>query len=82
MRDTFGWLLFRVIGNSLKFPITQKGTNVPMMRTYALTENSLFSAFYSRGGIWCFAHFFLSAVLFLRRQKEYLFLFLPRLYEF
>ena len=82
MRDTFGWLLFRVIGNSLKFLITQKGTNVPMMRTYALTENSLFSAFYSRGGIWCFAHLFLSAVLFLRRQKEYLFLFLPRLYEF
>ena len=35
MRDTFGWLLFRVIGNSLKFPITQKGTNVPMMRTRA-----------------------------------------------
>ena len=49
---------------------------------YALTENSLFSAFYSRGGIWCFAHLFLSAVLFLRRQKDYLFLFLPRLYEF
>ena len=24
MRDTFGWLLFRVIGNSLKFPMTQK----------------------------------------------------------
>ena len=35
MRDTFGWLLFRVIGNSLKFLITQKGTNVPMMRTRA-----------------------------------------------
>ena len=35
MRDTFGWLLFRVIGNSLKFPITQKGTNVPMMCTRA-----------------------------------------------
>ena len=35
MRDTFGWLLFRVIGNSLKFSITQKGTNVPMMRTRA-----------------------------------------------
>ena len=25
----------RVIGNSLEFPITQKGTNVPMMRTRA-----------------------------------------------
>ena len=49
---------------------------------YALTENSLFSAFYSRGGIWCIAHLFLSDVLFLRRQKDYLFLFLPRLYEF
>ena len=35
MRDTFGWLLFRVVGNSLKCPITQKGTNVPMMRTRA-----------------------------------------------
>ena len=46
---------------------------------YVLTENSLFSAFYSRGGIWCFAPLFLSAVLFLRRQKDYLFLFLPRL---
>ena len=34
MRDTFGWLLFRVIGNSLKFPITQKGTNAPMMRIF------------------------------------------------
>ena len=46
---------------------------------YVLTENSLFSAFYSRGGIWCFAPLFLSAVLFLRRQKDYLFLFLTRL---
>ena len=27
--------LFCVIGNSLEFPITQKGTNVPMMRTRA-----------------------------------------------
>ena len=27
--------LFYVIGNSLEFPITQKGTNVPMMRTRA-----------------------------------------------
>ena len=26
---------FYVIGNSLEFPITQKGTNVPMMRTRA-----------------------------------------------
>ena len=30
-----GNCLFRVIGNSLEFPITQKGTNVPMMRTRA-----------------------------------------------
>ena len=28
-------MLFCVIGNSLEFPITQKGTNVPMMRTRA-----------------------------------------------
>ena len=27
--------VFCVIGNSLEFPITQKGTNVPMMRTRA-----------------------------------------------
>ena len=27
--------LFYIIGNSLEFPITQKGTNVPMMRTRA-----------------------------------------------
>ncbi|WP_294335246.1 hypothetical protein [uncultured Clostridium sp.] len=27
--------VFYVIGNSLEFPITQKGTNVPMMRTRA-----------------------------------------------
>jgi hypothetical protein len=27
--------LFCVIGNSLEFPITHKGTNVPMMRTRA-----------------------------------------------
>ena len=26
---------FCVTGNSLEFPITQKGTNVPMMRTRA-----------------------------------------------
>ena len=43
---------------------------------YALMENPLLSAFYSRGGIWCFALLFLSAVLLLRRQKEYLFVFL------
>ena len=43
---------------------------------YALMENPLLSAFYSRGGIWCFALFFLSAVLLLRRQREYLFVFL------
>ena len=28
-------VFFCVIGNSLEFPITQKGTNVPMMRTRA-----------------------------------------------
>ena len=28
-------VLFCVTGNSLEFPITQKGTNVPMMRTRA-----------------------------------------------
>ena len=27
--------VFCVIGNSLEVPITQKGTNVPMMRTHA-----------------------------------------------
>ena len=26
---------FHVMGNTLEFPITQKGTNVPMMRTRA-----------------------------------------------
>ena len=31
----FGRQSFCVIGNSLEFPITQKGTNVPMMRTRA-----------------------------------------------
>ena len=30
-----GALPFYVIGNSLESPITQKGTNVPMMRTRA-----------------------------------------------
>ena len=30
----FGRPLFCVIGNSLEFPITQKGANVPMMRTH------------------------------------------------
>ena len=28
-------VLFCVTGNSLEFPMTQKGTNVPMMRTRA-----------------------------------------------
>ncbi len=33
-----GNCLFRVIGNSLEFPITQKGTNVPMMRIFLFIE--------------------------------------------
>ena len=33
-------VLFCVIGNSLEFPITQKGTNVPMMRTRAKQKHA------------------------------------------
>ena len=33
--ENFAGVFFCAIGNSLEFPITQKGTNVPMMRTRA-----------------------------------------------